>query len=123
MPFEGVFFRILLVNGTASLQLYGGQLEAGANTILVSYTGDANYNSAALSFTITATVPTTHSAVAIWFLQNPVPEYPYYGPAWYPVVTLTERAGFSTTLTDFTVGGYSYASQIASLFGGTTLPA
>ena len=44
------------------------------------------------------------------------------GNSWSFKITLNEEAGIGTTLTDFTVDGTSYASQIPSLFGGAAIP-
>jgi uncharacterized protein (TIGR03437 family) len=43
------------------------------------------------------------------------------GNGWSFKITLNEEAGIGTTLTDFTVDGTSYASQIQSLFGGAAI--
>ena len=45
------------------------------------------------------------------------------GNSWSFKITLNEEAGIGTTLTDFTVDGASYASQIPVLFGGAAIPA
>ena len=45
------------------------------------------------------------------------------GNPWHFNLTLTEEAGVATTLTDFTIDGVSYASQIASLFHTAAIPA
>jgi uncharacterized protein (TIGR03437 family) len=44
------------------------------------------------------------------------------GNSWTFKITLNEEAGVGTTLTDFTIDGTSYASQIASLFSGGAIP-
>jgi uncharacterized protein (TIGR03437 family) len=43
------------------------------------------------------------------------------GNSWSFKITLSEEAGIGTTLTDFTVDGVSYASQIPSLFGAAAI--
>jgi uncharacterized protein (TIGR03437 family) len=43
------------------------------------------------------------------------------GNSWSFKITLNEEAGIGTTLTDFTIDGTSYASQIPSLFGGAAI--
>ena len=45
------------------------------------------------------------------------------GNSWSFKITLNEEAGIGTTLTDFTIDGASYASQIPSLFGGAAIAA
>jgi uncharacterized protein (TIGR03437 family) len=45
------------------------------------------------------------------------------GNSWSFKITLNEEDGIGTTLTDFTIDGASYASQIPSLFGGAVIPA
>jgi uncharacterized protein (TIGR03437 family) len=116
---------IPLAGGAASMQLYGGQLAASPNTILVSYSGDANYDSASASVTITGTVPADHSAVAISFSSNPCAQFPLAGgPVWFPQITLTDQAGIGTTVTSLTVGDLSFGSLgIEYHFGSTSLPA
>jgi uncharacterized protein (TIGR03437 family) len=45
------------------------------------------------------------------------------GNSWSFTITLNEEAGIGTTLTDFTIDGTSYASQIPTLFGAVAIPA
>jgi uncharacterized protein (TIGR03437 family) len=58
---------------------------------------------------------------------NPDPVYEQApdsnGFSWPFTLTVNERAGVSTTLTDFTVNGTSFASQIVSFFGTAAIPA
>jgi uncharacterized protein (TIGR03437 family) len=66
---------------------------------------------------VSAVVPSTD--------QNPVFQT---GPsssanAWQFKLTLTEEAGVATTLTGLTIDGASYTQQIATLFGGASIPA
>lgn len=110
---------------SATLRIYGGQLGAGTNTIVASYSGDRDFAGSSAQVTVAVTVPTANSAVVPSVFYIPVIEQPpdSQGFRWFYTVTLTEVAGTGTTLTDFTIGGTSYASQIASLFGSATIPA
>jgi uncharacterized protein (TIGR03437 family) len=58
---------------------------------------------------------------------NPDPVYQQApdsnGFSWDFTLTLSETAGVGTSLTDFTINGTSYASQIVSFFGTSTIPA
>jgi uncharacterized protein (TIGR03437 family) len=45
------------------------------------------------------------------------------GYSWVEEFTLTEQAGVATTLTDFTINGQSLASQLATFFNSTAIPA
>jgi uncharacterized protein (TIGR03437 family) len=69
--------------------------------------------------------PALNSGVVASVDQNPVfqtaPDA--NGNSWVFKMTLSEEAGIGTTLTDFTVDGTSYASQIATLFGSASIPA
>ena len=69
--------------------------------------------------------PALNSGVVVSVDQNPVfqtaPDA--NGNSWVFKITLSEEAGIATTLTDFTVDGTSYASQIPSLFGSASIPA
>ena len=66
------------------------------------------------------------SSVVASIDQNPVFELAQKdakGNLWSYQLTLTEEAGIGTTLTDFTIDGASYTSQIATLFGSATIAA
>ena len=69
--------------------------------------------------------PATASLVVPSIDPDPVSQTPpdANGNGWTFNLTLTEEAGVSTTLTDFTINGTSYASQIASLFGTAAITA
>ena len=67
--------------------------------------------------------PALNSAVVPSIDQNPVfqQQPDANGNSWAFKITLREEAGIGTTLTDFTIDGTSYASQIPSLFGGSAI--
>ncbi len=71
------------------------------------------------------TTPPVNSAVVPSIDQIPVfQQLPdSSGNRWAFKITLNEEAGIGTTLTDFTIDGTSYASQIPGLFGGPAIPA
>jgi uncharacterized protein (TIGR03437 family) len=75
--------------------------------------------------TLWSASPATTTAVVASIDQNPVfqgaPDA--HGNPWSFTLMLTEEAGIGATLTDFTVNGVSYTSQIPALFGGSSIPA
>ncbi len=115
----------LSATGTASLTVFGNQLATGANAIRASYSGGTGFNGSSASIVITVTVPTATSAVVPSATPNPVyqqaPDSDGY--SFFFTITLNEIAGVATTLTDFTFFGTSYATQLASFFGTTAIPA
>jgi subtilase family serine protease len=69
--------------------------------------------------------PTPISQVLASCNPNPVYEQSpdSEGYSWTFTLSLQEAAGVATSLTEFTLNGASYASQIASFFGTFTIPA
>ncbi len=67
---------------------------------------------------------TVASDIVLSCTPNPVYEQSpdQQGYQWLFTLTLQETAGVATTLTDFRVNGTSYASQINSFFGASTIP-
>jgi uncharacterized protein (TIGR03437 family) len=66
------------------------------------------------------------SSVVISIDQNPVFELSApdaKGNLWSYTLTLSEEAGIPTTITGLKIDGTDYTSQIAALFGSTSLPA
>jgi len=125
----GVF---ALTTARAKALIYGGQLNAGANTITVTYDGDAQFNGTSATVVVHVTVPTKNSAVvpsaypAYYALQvQPVGELPAdaEGYRWRFVLRLTEVAGIGTTVTGLSVNGADKSSEIVGLFGTNVLPA
>ena len=110
---------------SASLNVFGSQLAAGANSIRASYGGGAGFNGSSASVAVTITVPTSSSAVVPSLVPDPVYQQAAdsAGYSFFFTVRLSEIAGIGTTLTDFTFFGTSYASQIESFFGTSTIPA
>src|ERR1017187_8895741 len=103
--------------GSASLKVYGSQLAAGANIVTVSYGGSTNFKFSSGSATVNVTVSSATSAVIPSVVPNPVYQQApaANGCTFFFTVSLTEIAGVSTTLTDFTFGnppGNDYASSI-----------
>jgi len=113
-----------LAAGTTHVPLYGGQLQPGNNTILVSYSGDRNFNGATVTFNLTAIVPSANSAVSIQVAPNPCGAQPpdANGNQWFPTFTLKELAGIGTTITGFSFAGIDLSSQTVSAFGSNQLP-
>jgi uncharacterized protein (TIGR03437 family) len=69
--------------------------------------------------------PPPGSSVVPSLDQNPVFEQAAdsQGNRWSFKITLAEEAGVATTLTDFTIDGVSYGSEIAALFGTAAIAA
>ena len=69
--------------------------------------------------------PPPGSSVVPSLDQNPVFEQApdSQGNRWSVKITLAEEAGVGTTLTDFSIDGVSYASEIAALFGTPAIAA
>ena len=110
---------------TATLTVTGTQLATGANAITASYAGSSSFNASSGSATVTVSLPTTASAVVPSIVPNPVYQQTTDadGYSWFFTVRLTEVAGVATTLTDFTFGGSSLASEIQNFFGTASIPA
>jgi uncharacterized protein (TIGR03437 family) len=115
----------LSASGTASLVVYGSQLSAGSNTITASYGGGQGFNGSSASVVVTVSVPTSTSAIVPSVNPNPIYQQPpdSSGFSFFFTVSLTEIAGVATTLTDITIFGKSYASQIGNFFGTANIPA
>jgi uncharacterized protein (TIGR03437 family) len=97
-------------------------VSAGAGYDAVSGLGSVDASSLAHQWSSVA--PRT-SAVVPSIDQNPVFQQApdAAGNPWHFTLTLNEEAGIATTLTDFTIDGVSYASQIASDFRTAAVPA
>jgi uncharacterized protein (TIGR03437 family) len=65
-----------------------------------------------------------NSAVIPTISPNPVYQQPpdANGNSWFYTIQLTEVAGVGTTLTDFTIAGTDFGSQIVAAFGSATIP-
>ena len=126
LPAELPLYTASLVAGSATVQIYGGQLNPGTNTITVTYSGDVQFTGSSEAVTVNVTIPTGNSAV--------VPAaYPYYYdyqtppvgelPAnhWRFVLRLREAAGVRTTVTGLSINGADETSKIGALFGATIL--
>ena len=109
---------------SANFRVSGGQLTPGPNTVTAVYGGDNSFSGSAAQIVINASLPTTNSAVVLSVTPNPV----YQGTpdadgfSWFYTVRLSEAAGIGTTITDFTIDGQSYASQIFNWFGQANVP-
>ena len=130
LPGELQLYTAPLAAGSATVQIYGGQLSAGANTITVTYDGNAQFNGSSTAITVNVSVPTANSAVVLsanpvvpYFSYPPIPQTPpVQGFKWIVYFTLTEVAGVGTTVTGFQLNGADTSSQIASVFGSNVLP-
>jgi uncharacterized protein (TIGR03437 family) len=112
-------------SGSASLIVNGSQLSVGSNNVRASYGGGTGFNGSTTSISVTVTVPSGTSAVIPSIVPTPVYQQSpdSSGYSFFFTVALSEIAGIPTTLTDFTFFGTSYASQLASFFGTTAIPA
>jgi uncharacterized protein (TIGR03437 family) len=101
-----------------------GQFGLSAGTGYDSVTGLGSVNAFNLVHQWSANPP-LNSAVVPSIDQNPVFQQKpdAAGNPWHFTLTLTEEAGVATTLTDFTIDGVSYKSQITSLFSSASIPA
>ncbi len=115
--------------GTATVQIYGGQLNAGANSIRVTYDGNAQFNGSSGTVAVNASVPTANSAVVpsafpydYEIQAPPIGEVPGAQPyQWHFVLKLKEVAGVETTVTGLNINGVDLSSKIAGVFGTTIL--
>ena len=112
LPGELLLGTATLTAGSAQLQIYGGQLIAGANTVRVTYDGNAEFDGSSASITVTVTVPTKNSAVVpsaypyYYAYQNPpVGEFGGQSNQWRFVLKLREVAGVETTVTSLSING------------------
>jgi uncharacterized protein (TIGR03437 family) len=122
-------------SASATVQIYSGQLSAGANVINLTYGGDAQFNGSSAAAAVNVSIPTTNSAVTLSVLsyyyyyggccQSPIiPQLPpVNGNQWPYVLRLTENAGIATKVTGLSINGVDESSQIAILFGTNVLPA
>jgi hypothetical protein len=108
----------------ATVTAYGSQYSAGPNTVTASYGGGPSLNGSSGTTNVTVTQPSTNAAIIPSAYPNPVFQEPpdADGYTFFFTVTVSEVTGVGTTLTSFTFNGSDYSSQIASFFGGTTLP-
>jgi uncharacterized protein (TIGR03437 family) len=119
-----------LMSGSAVVQIYGGQLNSGANTITVTYDGDAQYNGSSGAITVNVSVPQASSAVVLsvspYFGYGPYEpigqQPPDQGFKWLLSLHLTDVAGVGTKVTGFSINGANESSEIAAVFGATALP-
>ncbi len=95
---------------------------AAANYDLASGWGSVDaYN---LIHQWSSAIPKT-SAIVASLDRNPVfqQQPDANGNSWVFTLTLNEEAGIAATLTAMSINGVDYSSQIASLFGGASIPA
>ncbi|PWU06901.1 MAG: peptidase S8 [Terriglobia bacterium] len=108
---------LLSSTGTAVLNVSAVTLAAGNGTVSALYAGDSVFEGSSGSATIQLATTGTGSMVVPFITPNPVPQS---GSVWPYVVGLTEKAGVATTLTGFTVDGFS---QNLSFWTSTNIPA
>jgi uncharacterized protein (TIGR03437 family) len=132
LPGELPLASATLSAGSASILIYGGELNPGSNTITVTYSGDAQFDGSSSTVTVDVSLPTENSAVvpsAFPFdYELPVPPVGQTpadaeGNQWHFVLRLKESAGVATTVTGLMVNGVDLSSQIARGFGSNLLPA
>jgi uncharacterized protein (TIGR03437 family) len=110
---------------TASLQVYGSQLNVGSDVITAIFAGSSSLNSASGSITLHVTLPVAAAAVVPSFAPDPVYEQQTDadGYSWFFTVTLTETGGVAAALTGFTFAGTDFSSSIPDFFGSSALAA
>jgi uncharacterized protein (TIGR03437 family) len=102
-------------NATATLTVSGVVIASGSS-VWALYTGDAVF-AASSGSTPVVLVPSSGSLVVPSVTPNPVNEL--LG-SWPVMLTLTEKAGISTTITSITIGGQHYPPN---LLGTALIPA
>jgi uncharacterized protein (TIGR03437 family) len=117
-----------LTGGSATLTVYGSVLPIGPGTITAIYSGDGQHSGSSATIAITVGAPAANSAVIPSITPNPVFAFENLSGAnrltsWTYSVRLKEVAGVPTTLTDYTINGVSFASQIVSYFGKAAIAA
>jgi uncharacterized protein (TIGR03437 family) len=130
LPGELPLGTATLTAGSAAVQIYGGQLNSGANIITVTYDGNAQFNGSSTTITLNVSVPTANSAVALsvspfygFGPDEPIGQQPPdEGYKWLLNLQLTDVAGVGTTVTGFSINGANESSEIAAVFGSTALP-
>jgi uncharacterized protein (TIGR03437 family) len=130
LPGELELGTATLTAGSAAVQIYGGQLNAGANTITVTYDGNAQFNGSSTTITVNVSVPTANSAVVLsvspyygYGPDEPIGQQPPdQGLKWLLNLQLTEVAGVGTTVTGLGIDGANESSEIAAVFGSAILP-
>jgi uncharacterized protein (TIGR03437 family) len=130
LPSEISLGTASLASGSAQLEIYGGQLNAGANTITVTYDGDAEFNGSSATVKVNVSTPTTNSAVVLTafpayyaYQDPPIPQTPpIEGFQWRIALQIQDVSGVGTTITHFSVDGLDDSAHITELFGTNILP-
>jgi uncharacterized protein (TIGR03437 family) len=130
LPGELPLGTAALKAGAAAVQIYGGQLNADANTITVTYDGNAQFNGSSTTIMVNVSVPAANSAVVLsvspyygFGPYEPIGQQPpFEGFKWLLYLQLTDVAEVATNLTGLSINGTKESSQIAALFGSTVLP-
>lgn len=126
--------------GTATLSGSGGTATAtfnfypnqtvnyynGGIPVTAVYSGDANFRASGTTVTVGLQNPPAKNSAVVPFVSpqavSPVtPDADGY--KYFFQIYLGEVNGNSTTVTDLKIDGVSFASQLLSIFGGTTVPA
>jgi len=94
-------------------------LALGNFTVNATYTGNSSFTGSSASAVVTVTAPVANSAVVPSVNPNPVVRQ---NGSWTFTITLKDTTATATTLTNFTVNGVSYASNIPSFFGTSKIP-
>jgi len=114
-------------SGTASatISIDAGQLPIGTDTVAADYPGDSDLDGSGGSTTVTVAAPSTGSAVMASVDPPIVPRLPpdASGYEWFVGITLQEEAGVATTLTGFSIDGFSEDSRLQVFFPNTAIPA
>jgi uncharacterized protein (TIGR03437 family) len=113
----------ITASGAATLSVFGDQLRAGQVSLTAIYSGDGNFSGSSASAVVTVSAPAGASAVVPSISPNPVLGSLTTPDTWIYAITLSEQAGVSTTLTDFTINGVSHASEILKDFSGADIAA
>ncbi len=109
---------------TATLAVDPNQLLVGTHPLTAVYNGNHALDGSAGSASMTVTVPASGTAIAPFIEPNPVLQgvADAKGLSWHATLVLSEEAGVGATVTGLTVNGVNYDSQLATIFGVTTIP-
>jgi len=103
----------------ATLNADGSELQAGTDTIVATYNGNAGFNSSDGLATVSVALPSGPQGSFVSVSVSPNPDYPG-APITF---TVTEEAGTATTLTTLTMNGTDISAELPLMFGTVNLPA
>jgi hypothetical protein len=108
---------------TATLSANSSALPLGSSSVSALYSGDDNFNGSSTTLMMNASVPSGSQPVVAAITPDPVYESnpDPNGNRWFFTLKIVELAGVGAKLTNLTIDGTSYSSQIVNFFKGTNL--